>query len=283
MKYYDSFREKHMNYTIEGVLDYFNERIRIDHYTGQINKVIEHIEKKAAVHSFTKLIIKGKGEHLSRFLSLGYAVEAVVPGYFQGHDAFFVAKYTKTARRNSSVWMEGEVIVQDVLKQTVRQEKHIPSELQLRSATEQDGQQLAQLFGQVFQIYPTPLNQADYVVKTIQEGTIYVVFETKGAIVSAASAEIDSIQGNAELTNCATLPEFRKHGLMKRLLERLEAELRCKSIFCAYTIARALSYGMNAAFCQLGYTYTGRMPNNCYIFDKMEDMNVWVKDLSCSN
>ncbi len=37
---------------------------------------------------------------------------------------------------------------------------------------------------------------------------------------------------------------------------------------------------MNAAFHQLGYTYTGRLANNCYIFDKLEDMNIWVKDLS---
>ena len=37
---------------------------------------------------------------------------------------------------------------------------------------------------------------------------------------------------------------------------------------------------MNLAFHQLGYTYTGRLANNCYIFDKLEDMNIWVKDLS---
>jgi beta-lysine N6-acetyltransferase len=67
---------------------------------------------------------------------------------------------------------------------------------------------------------------------------------------------------------------------MKRLLTQLEKELVKNGIYCAYSIARALSYGMNKSFYQLGYSYTGRLTNNCYIFDKIEDMNVWVKDLS---
>ena len=36
-------------------------------------------------------------------------------------------------------------------------------------------------------------------------------------------------EGNAELTNCATLPEYRKHGFMKSLLIKLEEELRERS------------------------------------------------------
>ena len=40
-------------------------------------------------------------------------------------------------------------------------------------------------------------------------------------------------EGNAELTNCATLPEYRKHGFMKSLLIKLEEELQERSIFCS--------------------------------------------------
>ncbi len=38
MKYYESFREQTNCYTVEGVLDYFNKRIRVDHYTGNVEK-----------------------------------------------------------------------------------------------------------------------------------------------------------------------------------------------------------------------------------------------------
>jgi len=68
--------------------------------------------------------------------------------------------------------------------------------------------------------------------------------------------------------------------LDKEELEKLEEELKRKGIFCSYSIARAQSFGMNAVLYQLGYTYRGRLINNCYIYDKLENMNMWVKDLS---
>ena len=65
---------------------------------------------------------------------------------------------------------------------------------------------------------------------------------------------------------------------MKRILEKLEEVLRQQAIYCAYSIARAQSFGMNAVLHGLGYQYRGRLINNCYIFEKLEDMNMWVKD-----
>ena len=41
MKYYESFREQTNCYTVEGVLDYFNKRIRVDHYTGNVESIIQ--------------------------------------------------------------------------------------------------------------------------------------------------------------------------------------------------------------------------------------------------
>lgn len=60
MKYYESFREQTNCHTVEGVLDYFNKRIRIDHYTGNVESIIQTIDGLAKKHSFTKCIIKGK-------------------------------------------------------------------------------------------------------------------------------------------------------------------------------------------------------------------------------
>ena len=69
MKYYESFREQTNGHTVEGVLDYFNKRIRVDHYTGNIERIIQTIDELAEKHSFTKCIVKGKGEHVSTWLS----------------------------------------------------------------------------------------------------------------------------------------------------------------------------------------------------------------------
>ncbi|MBO1580011.1 putative beta-lysine N-acetyltransferase [Bacillus sp. XF8] len=282
MKYYESFKEQTNHYTVEGALDYFNKRIRVDHYTGNVESLMHKIEELAEKHSFTKCIIKGKGEHVSAWLSFGFLLEATIPHYFQGHDAYFLVKYRDDERRNSIQWIDEDHIINGVREKEVK-EKQIPEKFVLRKATEADAEELAGVFGKVFEIYPTPLNEADYIIKTMKEDTIYYVYESEGRIISTASAEMNVKEGNAELTNCATLPEYRKHGFMKSLLIKLEEELQERAIFCSYTIARSLSFGMNAAFHQLGYKYTGRLANNCYIFDKLEDMNVWVKDLSHIN
>ncbi|MCV5473123.1 GNAT family N-acetyltransferase, partial [Escherichia coli] len=89
-------------------------------------------------------------------------------------------------------------------------------------ATEEDAEELATVFGKVFEVYPTPLNEASYVLQTMKEDdTIYYVYEFEGKIISTASAEMNIKEGNAELTNCAPLPEYRKHGFMKSLLIKL--------------------------------------------------------------
>lgn len=161
-----------------------------------------------------------------------------------------------------------------------RNPAEIPPEYKLKKLIDTDADELAKLYKEVFSIYPTPLDRPSYIRQTMKEGTIYYGFEHQGQIVSAASAEVNLFYRNAELTDCATLKDHRKYGLMKHLLIQLEKELRSSGVFCAYSIARSLSYGMNAALKQLGYTYRGRFINNCYIYDKLEDMNIWVRNLA---
>ena len=46
-----------------------------------------------------------------------------------------------------------------------------------------------------------------------------------------------------------------------------------------YTIARAISTGMNVTFAKAGYEYTGTLINNTNISGQIENMNVWFKTL----
>jgi putative beta-lysine N-acetyltransferase len=111
----------------------------------------------------------------------------------------------------------------------------------------------------------------------MKDGTVFAYIENGQQIVSAASAEINRKFKNAELTDCATLPQAAGQGHMKKLLSFLEQQLQAEGIGCCYTIARAESVSMNKAFAQLGYTYGGRLVNNCFIYSGIEDMNVWYK------
>lgn len=264
-------------------VDYVNERIRVDDYRGHLTDMMERIYKLAKEKKFTKIFVKARMEHWQTLLSHGYMLEGIFKGYFNGNDAYSMALYLSEERRNTRYWMEEDHILQQVLELPFNESnKSLPQSYQLRMAVKQDVKALAELYGAVFKVYPTPMNEESYIRKVMEEGTIFYVIEFEGRIVSAASAEVNERYHNAEMTDCATLPEHRKHGFMKILIQALEQELKQRNIYCAYSLSRALSFGMNAVFSQLGYEYTGRLTNNCYIFDKIEDMNLWVKDLAVS-
>ncbi|UUZ95170.1 putative beta-lysine N-acetyltransferase [Paenibacillus sp. P25] len=268
------------DYTMHVFFDPFNRRLRVDDYEGNADSIANEAYALMKERGLTKAFIKAKEADWQTFLARGYMLEGVFKGYFRGKPAYSVALYASDERRMSNYWMQEDEILQQVLKR----ERHsqlpeLPPEFRLRPAAEADARALACLYAAVFEVYPTPMFDADYVRKVLVEGTVFYVIDCNGSIVSAASAEMNESYRNAEMTDCATPPEYRKFGFMKLLLAALEQEMKHRRIGCVYSLSRALSYGMNAVFHQLGYGYTGRLTNNCYIFDKLEDMNLWVKAL----
>ncbi|PLS01602.1 putative beta-lysine N-acetyltransferase [Neobacillus cucumis] len=269
------------NYFVEIFLDPFNKRIRVDDYRGNSRILLEKVEELVKQHQAEKLIIKVRSEDFLTFIEAGLQPEAIVDRYFLGSDAHFFSKFYTPERKRNDHWITEDGIIQSIYQLNPSVDRSFPpKEYELRKADESCADGLSDLYKKVFQIYPTPLNDPEYVKKTMKDGTIYYIFTYQGQIVSAASAEINSFYKNAELTDCATLTEHRKYGLMKIILQELEKELMNNGIFCAYSIARALSFGMNAVLFQLGYSYRGRFMNNCYIYDKLENMNMWVKNLA---
>tara|TARA_R110002012_G_scaffold13845_16_gene58584 strand:+ start:38649 stop:39482 length:834 start_codon:yes stop_codon:yes gene_type:complete len=259
---------------ISAYSDAFNKRIRIDDYSGDTHGVLALITESTPAWA-EKIIVKSRNQHATVFLSGGFIREAEIKKYFNGSDMFFLVKYPLTQRGNSAKLMDERKVVTSILDQKYSVTEVDASTVAL--AKEADAKELAELYAKVFQVYPTPLNDPAYVRKTMEEGTKYVLIREQNRIVSAASAEINRQYANAELTDCATLPEARGKGHIKKLLSKLEEILIADNIHCLYTIARAESYGMNKVFYQLGYSYGGMLINNCFIYSGLEDMNVWYK------
>lgn len=269
------------SFTMDIYTDPYNQRIRIDDLRGNLVEAIAKAEDLAKDQQAEKLIVKGRKEQFAPLLEKGFLCEGMIDQYFLGSDAYFFCKYFSSERKRSEFDIKEDEIVKNVqLLERYIESISPPKEYELKLIQKGDAPKLALLYKEVFKVYPTPLHDPTYICKTIDEGTIYYAFTCGDKIVSAASAEVNNMYKNAELTDCATLPEHRKYGLMKILLEKLEQQLLEQGIYCSYSLARALSFGMNAALHQLGYDYRGRLINNCNIFDKIEDMNVWVKDLS---
>jgi putative beta-lysine N-acetyltransferase len=260
--------------SLSAYIDHFNKRIRVDAYEGEVKEILQLLRKHKADWA-EKIIIKSKAQDVCFWEDNGFQQEAFIKGYFSGSDMYFHTSYPVTSRKQNPKYAEEKILIDSLLKESIPNSPIDTSEVVV--ATEKDANELTALYAAVFMTYPTPISEPGYVLKTMNEGTVYVVIRQNNKIVSAASAEINKRFSNAELTDCATLPQAQGKGHMKKLLHKLEEILSQQHIHCLYTIARAESYSMNKAFYQLQYTYGGLMTNNCIIYSGLEDMNVWYK------
>lgn len=254
--------------------DPYSKRLRIDDYAGDIEDVIALIEKSVEPW-VEKLIVKSRPKDVPIFEEKGYRIEAIIKKYYCGIDMYFVTRYFSGSRQTNPKESEEARLVQQLLQS--KPEAHHSTRQTCTYATIDDASALAELYKSSFSVYPTPVGDPEYIKGTIQDGTVYVFIREGGRLISAASAEINRKYHNAELTDCATSSEGQGKGYMRALLTELEEHLKAQGITCLYTIARSESFAMNKVFFQLGYTYGGRMTNNCMIYSGLEDMNVWYK------
>ncbi|MBL7848678.1 MAG: putative beta-lysine N-acetyltransferase [Cyclobacteriaceae bacterium] len=264
----------HANATVVVYEDEFSRRIRMDDYTGKLDAVLELINQNIPSWA-EKLILKVRPQDVAFFKSKGFEQEAFIAGYFSGIDMYFMVRYLSSERSHSPREADEAAIIRAVL---LTPSSSFPATLiPVKFAELADAENLASLYREAFRIYPTPVYDPAHVRKTMEEGTVYAFVREGDKVISAASAEINVKYKNAELTDCATAEGHEGKGYMRALLLALEENLKGRGITCCYTIARSASFGMNKVFHQLGYTFGGRMTQNCMIYSGMEDMNVWHK------
>ena len=113
----------------------------------------------------------------------------------------------------------------------------------------------------------------------MNENVTYFSILKDEKIIALASAEMDVTSLNVEMTDFATLPEYQGNGLAIYLLKWMEDEMRKKNMKIAYSISRAVSFGVNIIFAKSGYEYSGTLLNNTNISGNIESMNIWYKSL----
>ncbi|MBL8743286.1 MAG: putative beta-lysine N-acetyltransferase [Myxococcales bacterium] len=264
-------------------LDQYSQRIRVISYRAQrFDQLILRLRWLAEANGFDKIICMATHGDWQTFLRFGYVLEAVVKYFHSGEDAFVVSKFRSQERLSSPNLMEEILLIERLMAAPAgsSRARPLPPGHVLRAADRRDIPSLIRLYDEIFESYPSPLLHESYLQTVFEEDTLFAVCCVDEKIVAAASAELHHDDRAAELTDCATRPEARGLGLMTHILRHLEGELARREYVCAYTMARARSYGMNNVFWHLGYEFMGRLVNNCDIFGAYEDMNIWVRDLS---
>jgi putative beta-lysine N-acetyltransferase len=259
-----------------------NNRIYVMHLSREdIPEIIRHLDDLAGKGGYSKIFVKVPESAEEVFAGAGYVTEATVPFFFNGQEtARFMAKYADPAR--TQVADPGTLA--DVLSVAfgyAQKEFYpvLPAGFSLVHAHPGDAGAIAALFRSVFETYPFPITDPDFIAGSMKKHVRYFCIHKAKRIVAVASCEMNADAGNAEMTDFATDPKFQGHGLAGCLLHAMEREMQGEGIRLAYTIARAASYPINVTFARAGYEYGGMLPNNTNICGALESMNVWYRKL----
>ena len=254
-----------------------NDRIYLMHLHGKDHqRLIAALDRMAVECGYGKIFAKIPASAWHCFQTAGYIQEALVPGFFKGKiDGLFIAKFLSEDRQ------------QPFREREPSRGKKIPDEpvhpanlrLAIDACTPGDADTMARIYARTFDTYAFPIHRPEYIRELMTSDTIYFSARIKKTIAALAAAEIDPANQNCEMTDFATLPEYRRMGLAARLLERLDAEALKRGLKTAYTIARADSRGMNRVFASADYQYAGQLINNTQIGGRIRSMNIWYKRL----
>jgi putative beta-lysine N-acetyltransferase len=244
--------------------------------------LIRRLNEIAVAHHYEKIFAKIPAEHADVFRKAGYSVEASVKGLYAGErDGLFLGKFLHAERSEESLQRHYQMITSLARSKQPSQPSDLSSGVTMRMCTGKDASKMAKIYGKVFDSYPFPIDESSFIRRSMKEGTRFACIEVAGKMAALASAECSFASGlrYAEMTDFATLPEYRGNGFALNLLKFLEERIAKEGIITAYTIARAVSVGMNVTFAKGAYEYGGRLKNNTDIAGKIESMNVWFKQL----
>ncbi len=233
----------------------------------------------AKKYGYSKIFAKVPDNVTSRFIASGYLKEAVIPHFYNSNeDGVFLGYYLTGSRSREENAEELDNIVDLALsKANCPLAKLDSTRFSLRECTENDVERMAEIYCKVFPSYPFPIHDPEYLLETMRSHVIYFGVVVKGKLIALSSAEMDTGSSSAEMTDFATLPEWRGNSLGSHLLATMETAMKQRKIKTLYTIARAISPGMNITFARLGYKFAGRLRNNTNISGNIESMNVWHK------
>ncbi|MBN2510752.1 MAG: putative beta-lysine N-acetyltransferase [Spirochaetales bacterium] len=239
-------------------------------------------EKLALDRGYSKIFSKMPKEAAGVFLENGYITEAVIPGYYGTDDAAFVSRFLTRERETlteAEQNMLSKVLVSTEGKPCVSEVLPLQGPLSIQRLSAGECTSLASLYREVFPSYPFPIHDPEYLNTAIQNGTVYFGCYDKDVLIGASSAEPDTHAPCAEMTDFAVQKNYRGNNISLHLLDGMETHMKEKDIRVCYTICRAVSFGMNAAFKKLGYSHSGTLIHNTDISGSIESMNVWYKAL----
>jgi putative beta-lysine N-acetyltransferase len=245
--------------------------------------ILDEIRQIARENQYTKIFTKVPSWAAPKFLSDGYIMEGFIPDFYHKKQAaFFLSKFLDSDRLMGIEYNRltefGRLLnARYEEAATFNKSKSADRKFKIQRLDESQVDQITDIYRAVYLSYPFPIHKPGYILSTMKDHVHYYGAERRGKLIALASAEVDPKGLNAEMTDFATLPDYRGNNLATRLLVEMEKDVKAQDIGTLYTIARLNSPAMNKTFLKQGYTYAGTLINNTNIAGAIESMNVLYK------
>lgn len=263
---------------------HISNRIYLMHLSDKdMPEIIEKLNSMANSYSYSKIFVKIPKKYEELFSNQNYIAEGKVSKFFNNsEDCIFMGKFLDKKRSTPLNQKQNQQVLEISLSKkqlSPLDEVELPKGCILRKATPSDASNMAKLYSTVFESYPFPIFDGEYIKKTMNENIVYYSIWKENQLIALSSCEMSEEDENVEMTDFAILPNYRKLKLSYILLLHMEKDMKARGIKTAYTIARATSIGMNCTFGKNGYDFGGTLIQNTHIGGDIEDMNVWYKSL----
>lgn len=254
-----------------------NNRIYLMKYDVDDENIINILEEIQKKYSYSKIFVKIPERCFLQFKINGYELEGYVPGYYNlKEDALFLSKYFDDKRKllNKNLLEKNRIIFNNIKNDS---SNAVKEKFKIEILDENNINEITKIFKKVFESYPFPIFDNDYIKQTMFDNVIYFGVFENNELIAVSSSEIDYQYKNVEMTDFAVLPKYRGKKIAYFLLKEMEKTMKKKNILTLYTIARAESIGMNKTFLNSNYHYSGTLINNTNISGSLESMNIWYK------
>jgi putative beta-lysine N-acetyltransferase len=257
-----------------------NDRIYLMKLDEQdVGEILPQLSSLAHKNNYAKMFCKVPKNLAPIFFADGYILEAYIPKFYNNtEDVFFVSKFLNSDRL---LTIEKNPLSDlSKLLSTKHKIKKTPiSDFSIRKLDDSDVEGITTIYRAVFESYPFPIHDPEYIRKTMKDNILYFGAEKDGLLVALASSEMDLKGGNVEMTDFATLPAYAGNSIALMLLKAMETEMKIQGIKTLYTIARLNSIPINLTFLRSNYRYSGTLIKNTNIAGKIESMNVYFKHI----
>lgn len=262
----------------------YNDRIYVmKTFREDLDELLPYLAKLVSRRGYGKVIAKCPEPCAARLESWGARCEGRIPSYYgPDADALFMGRYFDDERACE----RRPEVVKDNLAIARAKADEPPSrqgnewDRAAQPAAPGDVDAMSHVYRRVFPTYPFPIQDPAYLEQAMQNDIAFFKLTCDGEIGALASAEMDLANRAVEMTDFATLPEYRGRGAAQSLLAAMEDAMRERGLRTAFTIARSYSTGMNVTFAKHDYAFGGTLTGNTNIAGTIESMNIWYKPLA---